>query len=121
MNVHIFDGQLLEAREELLPYLLNISSEDKIIVFEELRKYISHVNFDMIINDSHNASNHDLSNDLHADDLLYLCGIIMEKLEDKETFIEMLNEQLNDAHSGMCAQGRTHRLFQLIIAFKEFL
>lgn len=119
MNVHIFDGQLLDSKQELLPYLTNI--QDKAIILDELRKYIFHVNFNTIINDLDKSSNHDLSNDLHADDLLYLCGLIIRKLEDKETFIFLLNEQLNDMNTGMCVSGRATRLFQIIMAFKEFL
>jgi hypothetical protein len=119
MDVHIFDGRLLNSKEELLPYLSNI--QNKVIVLEKLRNYISHINFDTIINDSHNASNHDLSTNLHAYDLLYLCGLVMENLDDKETFILLLNEQLDDMNTGMCVSGRITRLFQLIIAFKEFL
>lgn len=133
MNVHIFDGELLESKLLLSSYLesaAEVLSEDKIITFERLRTFIqpngANVNFDTIVNDfkihGHNqGSNYDQSNGLYADDLLYLCAVIMQNLDDKDELILIINQQLMDMMGGICAQGCTHRLFQIIMAFKQFL
>ena len=130
MDVHTFDGKLLEVRKSLSFYLecaAQISHENKLAAFELLRMFIKpNVNFNTIVEDfrrdGHDAnSNHDPTNDLHADDLLYLCWIILEKVPDKYHFTSLLDMQFTDMNSGMCSQGRTHRLFQLVLAFKEFL
>lgn len=130
MNIHIFDGQLLEAKALLSVYLesaAEVSSEDKIMAFEQLKTFIQpNLNFDIIVNDfktfGHNlGSNYDPTNELYADDLLYLCAILLEKLDNTDEFLFIFNQQLIDMSTGMCPQGRTHRLFQIIMAFKEFL
>jgi hypothetical protein len=121
MDVHTFDGQLLEIKTFLLPYL-EISPENKFNVFQQLKILIgSNVTFDIIVNNSKSNENYDPTNDLYADDLLYICGIIAENIPDKDSFVSTFNEQLTDMSTGMCAQGRVHRLFQIIIAFEEFL
>jgi len=62
------------------------------------------------------GTNYDPTNDLHADDLLYLC---YEKLEDgrNKDFAQGLLLQLQEMAGGLCAQGRTTRLFQLLLAY----
>jgi hypothetical protein len=125
MDIHIFDGKLKESKESLLPYLKlisEVSREDKLIAFERLKNKINpSVNLDIIIRDSNSPANHDLTNDLHAEDLLYLCVLLVDRLPDNETLINTINQQFDEMSTGFCAQGRTHRLFQVIMAFIEFL
>lgn len=65
--------------------------------------------FDLIVNDGHNHQNFDQTNNIYADDLLYLLSINIESIP-WEYFIE----QLLDISTGSCPQGRTIRLFQII-------
>jgi hypothetical protein len=61
------------------------------------------------------SSNFDSSNNMSADDLIALCWIYRYN----PNFINELEIQLSDMSSGFCPQGRTHRLFQLILAFNH--
>lgn len=125
MDIHIFDGQLLRTKTSLSPYLENafqMSSEEKLKAFERLRSLIQpNVNFEIIVNDFRTGPNYDATNDLYADDILYICAELLSKVPDKECFISVLNQQLSEMSTGMCPQGRTHRLIQVITAFEEFL
>jgi len=58
--------------------------------------------------------NYDPTNDMYADDLLYLC---YEKAIGNSEFTESLILQLVDMESGLCPQGRVIRLFQILMAF----
>jgi len=62
--------------------------------------------------------NHDLLNNLFVDDLLYLC---YEKivLELNSEFVEEFKIQLKDLPDGFCVQGRTIRLLQILLAFRD--
>ena len=126
MDTHTFDGQLLDIKAQILPYLemaAAISKEDKLVAFKKLGTCIqSNSNFDTIVNDFQNLGhsngpNYDPTNGLYADDLLYLCS----KMTHNEALISLLNEQLIHMSTGMCPQGRTHRLIQLAIPFLEFI
>jgi len=63
------------------------------------------------------GANYDPTNDLHADDLLYLCFEKIVTYQDKD-FTQVFILQLTDMASGLCAQGRTTRLFQILLAFQ---
>lgn len=58
-------------------------------------------------------ANIDHTNHLVADDLICLCWVYRENPE----FISVLEIQLLDMITGFCPQGRTHRLFQTLLAF----
>jgi hypothetical protein len=61
-------------------------------------------------------ANYDPTNNFYADDILYL---ILSKLdttysiEFQKDILLLLDEIFEEMYSGMCAQGRTHRLYQI--------
>jgi hypothetical protein len=57
--------------------------------------------------------NIDMTNGLFADDLICICWVYRYNSE----FMAELETQLMDMNSGFCPQGRTHRLFQILVAF----
>lgn len=120
MNVHVFDGHLANSKaciQETLDRVSAISREEKISAFRKLQEIIHHPNLDILANNyivNGRNSGYDPINDLYTDDLLYIC---YELLSDD--LIRILLEQLDDLYTGLCPQGRIHRLFQVIIAFKN--
>jgi hypothetical protein len=58
-------------------------------------------------------SNVDSTNGLVADDIICLCWLYRENPD----FLSILEIQLMDMSTGFCPQGRTHRLFQTVLAF----
>ena len=130
MDVHAYDAELLESKALILRQLEmahQCTRDDKMAAFADLRAKISHASipyYNAIINDyiHHPLQNYDPTNDLYADDLLYLCyQLKYNNTIDVVLFTDVLNEQLVDMQSGMCAQGRTHRLFQVVITFIDYL
>lgn len=71
-----------------------------------------------IINSFKSQSNFDPTNRLNADDLLYLC---YEKIciQSDLDFEDLLKIQLVEMNSGLCPQGRTTRLFQILIPYYD--
>lgn len=63
------------------------------------------------------AANIDTTNNLVADDLICLCW----NHRENSTFILELEAQLLDMATGFCPQGRTHRLFQILLPFQDTL
>lgn len=60
-------------------------------------------------------SNIDNTNGLVADDLICICWVYRYNIE----FMRLLEMQLIDMATGFCPQGRTHRLFQTLLAFTD--
>ena len=63
--------------------------------------------------DGINRSKIDESYKLCTDDLVY----ILWQFRENRDFIMLLEEQLIHMQTGFCPQGRTHRLYQLLMAF----
>jgi hypothetical protein len=63
------------------------------------------------------SANIDNTNGLVADDLICICWVY----RDNPIFIMELEYQLLDMATGFCPQGRTHRLFQILLAFYNYL
>jgi len=119
LNTHFYDGNLKERLEKIKPELDRVqqkSREEKatmyLNVLHRIREPQARANLMALIRDfTTNAnSNFDTSNSFSADDLM--C-IIAEKLDWEDT-LAMLETQLVEMSSGMCPQGRTHRLFQIV-------
>jgi len=120
LDTHSYDGNL---SVELLPdlmYIRELQKEQKIERGKDI-KDIAVATFnptairylDGIINDIGTDANVDSSNGLIADDLLCLCWVY----RDNSNFMIELETQLMDMETGFCPQGRTHRLFQTLMAF----
>lgn len=117
-ETHFYDGRLSPIKDPLKADLERAgqkTQEEKMISFRALRQQLpeeTHRNFDVIVQDIGN--NYDSTNDLHADDLLYLCS----ELTGDSSFVDLLTAQLVEMSTGICAQGRTHRLLQILWAFQ---
>lgn len=120
LNTHSYDGKIDILQ---LPDLITVGQ----LSFEEKRERgfqlidnavgkintiaISYLNG--IIKDIGTQANVDPTNNLVADDLICICWVYRENVE----FMSMLEIQLMDMATGFCPQGRTHRLFQILVAF----
>ena len=117
LNTHHYDGKLI-----ITDFIADIERVKKIDKVTKLTKFnkladlaltiFQKRNLSVIIRDYKNNSraNYDSSNNLDAADLLYLC---CEKMDDDD-FRDIFILQLDDMTSGMCPQGRTTRLFQVL-------
>ena len=132
---HTYDGKLQKSKQTIennIQRASKISKKDKVQAFIKLRNNLIKYKeftpqiqrcFDVIYNTFSQkgrtkSANYDPTNDLYADDLLYLC---YEKVfeSDSNDFSKMLILQLEDMVSGLCAQGRTTRLLQVLLAFES--
>lgn len=121
LNTHTYDSQLAINLIPGLTEMKEMNIEDKKIRGQELldaapdMNAISKLFLTQIIASMGSPANIDASNGLIADDLLSICWIYRENPK----FILELDIQLQDMITGFCPQGRTHRLFQLLLAFND--
>ena len=137
-ETHTYDGQLGERKAELKKHLERASSqgrERKLELFGKLAAHLRTINghtpqaemyLSIIIQDfaqSNSGPNYDPTNDLFAIDLLVLCAELCfhDDASVAKEASELLNAQLTEMATGFCAQGRTHRLFQVVASFSEYL
>ena len=115
LNTHFYDGKIMNE----LPIVKDLSFEEKQQCGQDLIKSCLHINtkalyyLSVMVDSIGTSSNIDMTNDLNADDLLCLCWIYRNNID----FVKELEIQLLDMESGFCPQGRTHRLYQLLLAF----
>lgn len=138
LNTHDYDGKLSGMVELYQPHISNASNIDyltKLASFTRLQNALSKRpgfageacrNFLVIVSDykkcEKRGANYDPSNNLHAADLLYICGEVLFACQSKDTDIpDIIIEQLVGMSGGMCAQGRTYRLMGIIPALLELL
>jgi len=111
LNTHTYDGHLLPLKQEFSSLLDDPDKEKEI---EKLRELITDTTalsfFDKIVLNRNHQSNFDKSNGLYAFDLLYILAVYREKIP-----INTFEEQLCDMETGFCPEGKTTRLYQLII------
>jgi hypothetical protein len=121
-NIHMYDGQLYQ------PEIRKRTREEKERLFSMFRntpKYQPiHPLLNLIMNENGMESNHMLSDNLFACDILaeLISYILSNKNIDKDkdivdTINLLLNEQCNDMYSGDCGAGRM-RLLQILMAIK---
>jgi len=120
LNIHNYDGKIAI---KLLPYTSTVKDlpiEQKKLLGNELLVAVANkINpkaieiLRQIIESIGTINNIDTTNGLIADDLICLCWHYRENSE----FIKELEIQLMDMTTGLCPQGRTHRLFQILLAF----
>lgn len=138
LNTHDYDGKLGIAIENYYPHISKASEIDlqtKILAFTRMEGELlkragfrgeARKNFLTIVSDykkcENKGSNYDVSNDLNAADLLYICSEVIFICQSKDTdILDIIIDQLADMSGGMCAQGRTHRLMGIIPALVELL
>lgn len=122
LDTHYYDGKLTYVTHYIpeLNYITNAPVEYKIEVIDNLFEALAHKLPDMALNNLFTLkksigtpANYDPTNNINADDLLCLC---YDHIND-EDFVELLIEQLIEMTYGMCAQGRTHRLLQILLPY----
>jgi hypothetical protein len=134
-ETHAYDGKLrkdmsIELSDELLN-ITEISLESKCLVFIQLKKILEKRNnfknnavkyFDAIANDckGNRSNNYDASNNLYADDLLYICAKHLLNTLNSGDILDILIVQLQEISLGSCPQGRTHRLLQIVNIIIDF-
>lgn len=126
LNTHYYDGQLHNAfLETLLNPIHNLSKNTKATAFSKLKHKLNQSaafdqearkNYNIVVHDFHyqNHKNYDHTNNLWADDLLYLLSEYIHSFRD---LLDLLAVQFKEMTNGLCPQGRTHRLYQLALAF----
>ena len=119
MDTHTYDGKVPNN-------IIKRTNEERKAAVEELimliKKYkdgseniVGFCNLITIFNDVGNNSNYDHSNDYSADDIIFE---LISQLKNKDEefikdIIKLICIQLQEMSSGMCPQGRTHRLYQI--------
>lgn len=132
-SAHFYDGKLetsIASIKDRLDEVQMITPTEKSRVFSELATIIesplARKSLRVIISDfqryaqtTHPANqNYDSKNRLFACDLLYLVYHKIQSIADKKersVFTLLVVEQLQDMLTGICAQGRTTRLLQLLL------
>jgi hypothetical protein len=122
LDTHYYDGKLSIDNIKNLTLIKEYTDEHKTTlaktIIDELDMELSRTAkgyMDKIVNDIGKPGNYESSNKLVADELLFLCWNYRKNKE----FIEAFNDQLEDMQTGFCPQGRTYRLYQLLLAFQE--
>jgi hypothetical protein len=129
LNTHFYDGQLGDRLREIEVHLQRaclIPKDRKLSAFDELDGMITkrgsarHNLHSVIQSYRHSTNaNYDQSNRYDASDMLWLCYELIRT--NRDDVLPILEMQLEDMSSGMCSQGRTHRLLQVVCPFQEFL
>lgn len=122
LNTHSYDGKLNISSDLNLSIVHQLSLAQKQTRGRELLDACQNINtrafsyLNSIVQDMGTYKNVDNSHHppLIADDLICLCW----EYRDNPEFISELEIQLMDMATGFCPQGRTHRLFQILMAFK---
>lgn len=131
LNTHFFDGKVAEMVCHIrsdIDKVRTLPSTSKTDAFNIL---LTKMRVDMHIPLTQNAlrcfnaiasmvGNYDSPNNLYADDLLYL---LYEKIviDNSHEHASLLASQLDEMISGLCPQGRTTRLLQVLIMLKDDL
>lgn len=137
-DTHQYDGKLLSRKKEIDGYLQKCSlrgKEEKLSMFAKLLVHLrtkpcftmrTESNFNTIVRDfelDNAGPNYDPTNHLFAIDLLWLCAELCflgdQSVADEASVL--VNIQLDEMSSGMCPQGRTTRLMQVVCSFLEFI
>jgi hypothetical protein len=117
LDIHAYDGQLREVKKFLDADIVRVKNIDKRSAFMDLRNILSlppHLIglYDSIVTGSP-QSNYEPTNDLDAQDLLYICW---ERKDKDIDIIPLLKMAFEDMLTGMCPSGRATRLFQVLVS-----
>ena len=118
LNTHRYDGHLrmedLLFLEEVKEWTPEKKKDQGLRLLADLKlDPPAHYFLLGIVNSIGTPANYDPSNSLCADDLVCLCWMHRKNPD----FKIVLEFQLMDMATGFCPQGRTHRLFQTLLAF----
>ena len=123
-ETHYYDGKLEHIKAEMkeqLDRVACVDDDEKQTAFQCLKAYVeencSLREMQILVRlIDEKDKYHDTVNHLYVDALLYLCYENIVLLENFE-FLDNFKRQLRDMPTGFCAQGRTIRLLQLLVAF----
>lgn len=135
LNTHFYDGQLEAVKVKINPELERIAAipvESKLIRFTTLlirlpvgsgRNNLVRIIRDFQLYGAHKGPNYDTKNNLATEDILYYYIEIMLQVdkEKQESLLNLLNTQLKEMSSGLCAQGRVCRLLQITLPAIELI
>jgi hypothetical protein len=122
LNTHFYDGQLQPRYQEIVNAITNpiplettyqeISVLIKTLPTSPKTKQRAHQIINILKTDSGKPANFDSRNQIHVDQLLPLVWTRVKEYDDsaKRIFIE----QLAEIQGGLCPQGRTTRLIQMV-------
>jgi len=135
VNTHYFDGNIKYAIEILQPDIERIAKiRERRQGYQQIFKMVKVQrpyptvlsNLNQIINAyqaagrTEKSPNYDPVNKLYACDLLYL---VYEKIyyDENDEYMDLLICQLEEMSTGMCPQGRTTRLIQILVMLRDDL
>lgn len=144
LNTHHYDGQIYIPEEvRILSKGVNFLELEKKMFINEFVIGVSAVDIpeknitslyylNTIVSEWGNNSNFDTTNNLRAEDVLFICALIWNNIKalqadenEKNTLIKdfcrELFIQLLDMQSGQCPQGRVTRLWQVAESFYGFI
>lgn len=121
LNTHTYDGKIdisqlpdLILVKELTLYQKKDRGNELIISARKIPINPVAISYlENIVASMGTPSNIDNTNGLIADDIICICWAY----RDNSDFMSVLEMQLIDMATGFCPQGRTHRLFQTVLAF----
>jgi hypothetical protein len=135
-NTHDYDGVLAVCQNFIHTIIAKVKDIDNITKLGVVQKFsvdilkveipektpMSITYFNVILNSWGTQSNYDSTNDLHADNLLYICALIWNKISVENCdilvdFAKVFFVQCEDIKTGPCPQGRVARLWQVVHAF----
>lgn len=121
LNTHFYDGQLHDLYQQIIsltptPVSLETAYQEIIILINTLEsakvRQQTHQVLAILKNDRNKSANYDTANRINVDHLLPL---VWTKVREYDTSAKLLFlEQLREMRGGLCAQGRTTRLIQMI-------
>jgi hypothetical protein len=136
LDAHYYDGNLykedptniLRNSIALSKYILENHKRDIVLKFvNELininspyKNSQSLSNITTVVNSYQHPTNFDQTNNIHADDLLYILAIEWAHIPDKLDLANELYIQFSDMSTGMCSQGRVSRLGNIANVFIEW-
>ena len=120
LSTHTYDGKIDSHQLSDLATIEHLSLDQKRVRASELLSQAQSLQttaytfLERIVVAMGTSENVDSSNNMNADDLICLAWMYRGNVE----FMTELEIQLVDMQNGFCSQGRTHRLFQIILAFQ---
>jgi hypothetical protein len=118
LQTHNYDGKLHERKQLYINEINRVRTLDKRREFEELKNLLQlppqqQMLFDAITQS--NVGNYDPTNDMDAKDLIFLC---FEKRQE-EAMVPLLRLAFEDMLTGSCPQGRSTRMFQVLVSLEK--
>jgi len=143
LNTHTYDGRVYidEDVKKLILETNKLVQEEKKKLVNFFVNSVSSVNvpekdtfsiffLNVIVTDWGQNSNFDVTNNLRAEEVLYICALEWNNIQksqdiEKEKILKDFSSsfftQLSDIQFGPCPQGRVTRLWQIAKSFLEFI